>query len=185
MSAADRLASTVNAIDRLPRAVRRAAIAAVPLALLGALVTAFALAPRHRDAQRPRARHASGAEAARAVAPPRVAPVRPDRSRSTATQTARRFLRAYLAYSYGRAGLHSVRGADPQLMNALRRARPRVPPAARRRPPRITTIQVLEQARGALQATATITDGHRVPYALVVYLDRRPGGWTVTRLGDD
>jgi hypothetical protein len=46
-------------------------------------------------------------------------------------------------------------------------------------------LQVLSQARETAQATATITDGSRLQYPLVFYLDRRPSGWIVTRLADD
>ena len=104
---------------------------------------------------------------------------------SSATGPALGFLRGYLAYSYGRGPLDAIRGADRRLIASLRHSRPRVPPAARKRHPDVTTLQVVAQAPGAAQATATIADGSGPQYPLVFYLDRRPGGWMVTRLGDD
>jgi hypothetical protein len=103
-----------------------------------------------------------------------------------ARAVAERFLAGYLAYSYGHAQLGAIRDVDPRLVRSLdQQRRPRVPPAARKRHPRVTSLQLLAQARGAMQATATVSDGSGSQYPLVVYLDQRPGGWVVTRLGDD
>jgi hypothetical protein len=185
----DRIARALNALDHLPPRARRGLMAVIPLLLLTALLATFALAPSGRGEQVPARRPAAEHRPANApvVLTPRPAPAAADRESplSAATNPALRFLRGYLAYSYGRGRLQAIRAADPQLIAALRQARPRVPPAARTRRPRITSLQVLPQARGTAQATATITDGSRLQYPLVFYLDRRPSGWIVTRLADD
>jgi hypothetical protein len=188
MTPDDRLARVLKALDRLPRAARRALVGVLPLLLLAALVATFAIAPSgHSDdasARRPTARHRPSGTAV--VPRPRsTVPAAPEPALSAATSPALRFLRGYLAYSYGRGPVHAIRAADPQLIAALRQARARVPPAARTSRPRSTTLQVLPQAPGTAQATATINDGSGPGYPLVFYLDRRPSGWTVTRLADD
>ena len=161
----------------------------IPLLLLAALVATFAIAPSGRRGDAPaQPRAAEHRPVGTAVVPPSrpaPAPMAQEPALSAATDPAVRFLRGYLAYSYGRGSVRAIRDADPKLIASLRRARPRVPPAARKRRPRITTLQVLPQALGTAQATATIADGSGLQYPLVFYLDRRPGGWTVTRLGDD
>lgn len=188
MNPDDRIARVLKALDGLPRGARRALMAVIPLLLLAALVATFAIAPSGRrdeaSARRPTARHRP---AGAAVVPPSrpTVPAAPEPALSTATDPALRFLRGYLAYSYGHGPVHAIRNADPQLITSLRQSRPRVPPAARERRPRVTTLQVLPQAPGTAQATATISDDSGVQYPLVFYLDRRPDGWTVTRLGDD
>jgi hypothetical protein len=183
----DGLAGVLNWLDRLPRAARVGAMLVVPLLLLGALVASFALAPgrerpptREPDAQPQRS-------APRLVPPsrPTAAPGMHEPPLSAATDPALGFLRGYLAYSYGRGRLDSIRDADRNLISALRRNRIRVPPAARKRRPRITSLQVIPQAENTAQATATINDGSGLQYPLVFYLDRRSSGWTVTRMGDD
>ena len=190
MNPGDRIAAIFDALDRLPPGARRALIVVSPLLLLAALVAAFAIAPHGRGGGAPPP-HPSTTDHP-LTQPTLIPPSRPapatastEPALSAATGPALRFLRGYLAYSYGRGPLTAIRNADPGLIASLRRAHPRVPPAARKRRPRVTTLQVLPQARSAAQATATISDGRGPQYPLVFYLDRRPGGWTVTRLGDD
>jgi hypothetical protein len=189
MNPDDRTARALNALDGLPPTARRALTAVIPLLLVAALVATFAIAPSGRGGNPPARRSAGRNRAAHApvLQAPRPAPVAAarDSSLSAATDSALRFLRGYLAYSYGRGRPQAIRAADPQVIAALRQARPRVPPATGRRRPRITSLQVLAQAPGTAQATATITDGSGLQYPLVFYLDRRPSGWTVTRLADD
>jgi hypothetical protein len=184
----DGLADLLGRVERLPRAVRIGAMLVVPLLLLGALVASFALAPGGE--LHSRAWHAPGAPAqrppARLVPPSRTpTPATRDVPLSAATDPALRFLRGYLAYAYGRGTLEGIRDADSTLIRTLRRNHVRVPPAARGRRARITSLHVIAQAHYAAQATATIDDGGGRRYPLVFYLDRRPGGWTVTRLGND
>jgi hypothetical protein len=186
----DRIAAILDALDRLSPGARGALIVVSPLLLLAALVAAFAIAPHGRGGGAPPP-HSSTTDHPR-TQPTLIPPSRPapatastEPALSAATGPALRFLRDYLAYSYGRVSLTAIRNADPGLIASLRRAHPRVPPAARKRRPRVTTLQVLSQAPSAAQATATISDGSGPQYPLIFYLDRRPGGWVVTRLGDD
>lgn len=188
MNPGDRIAGALDALDRVPRLARRALVVVIPLLFLATLLGAFAIAPHGRRAGAPTRHVVDRPTAQPRLAPPsRPAPTEKSREPrlSTATGAALRFLRGYLAFSYGRGPLHAIRDADPRLIASLRRAHPRVPPAAHNRRPRVTTLQVLPQTRTTAQATATISDGHGPQYPLVFYLDRRPGGWTVTRLGDD
>ena len=189
MNPDDRIARALNALDRLPRTPRRALMALIPLLLLAALVAMFAIAASRggggTTAPTPAARHRPTAGALVPARQPAPAAAAHELARSAATDPALRFLRGYLAYSYGRGRLQAIRTATPELIAALRRAHPRVAPAARARRARITTVQVLAQAPGTAQATATITDGSGLQYPLVFYLDRRASGWTVTRLADD
>jgi hypothetical protein len=184
----DRIACVLDALNRVPRLARRALMVVIPLLLLATLLGAFAIAPHGRSASAA-TRHVVDRPTAQPSLAPPAHPALAEAARepplSTATGAALRFLRGYLAFSYGRGPLHAIRDADPQLIASLHRAHPRVPPAARNRRPRVTTLQVLPQRRSTAQATATISDGRGPHYPLVFYLDRRPGGWTVTRLGDD
>lgn len=190
MNPDDRVARALNMLDGLPRTARRALMAAIPVLLLVALVATFALAPfgpgGDNPAPRPAAaRHRAAEAPVVPAALPAPAAAAQEPSLSAATDRALRFLRGYLAYSYGRGPLDAVGAADRQLISALRQARSRVPPTARTRRPRITTLQVLAQAPGTAEATATVTDASGLLYPLVFYLDRRPSGWIVTRLADD
>ena len=161
------------------------AIAAV-VALLGVAVLVLVLSPTD-DGRRPG--HEASTSAATPQRRPAAAPAapRPDRARkpASARAVAAGFLDGYLAYSYGRGSLSAIRGADPRFMAVLGRERPRVPPGVAGREPKVTSLQLLEQARGAMQATVTVSDGDGADYALIAYLDRHPNGWVVTRLGDD
>jgi hypothetical protein len=185
----DRIARVLDALDRVPRLARRMLIVFIPLLLLATLLAAFAIAPHGRSAGTATRRHLADQPTAqpRLVPPSRPPPAEAGRepSLSTTTGAALRFLRGYLAFSYGRGPLDAIRDADPRLIASLRRAHPRVPPAARNRRPRVTTLQVLPQARSTAQATATISDGRGPQYPVVFYLDRSQDGWTVTRVGDD
>jgi len=185
----DRIARVLNALDGLPRSARRALMAVIPPLLLAAVVATFAIAPSGRGgdapARQPSAQHRPTDAPAAPIPRPAWAAAARESVLSEATDSALRFLRGYLAYSYGRGRLQAIRDASPKLIAALGQARPRVPPAARSRRPRLTTLQVLPQAPGTAQATATISDGSGLQYPLVFSLDRRPSGWTVTRLADD
>ena len=185
----DRIARALHALDAFPRLARRALMVLIPLLLVAALVGAFAIAPSGGGggaATRQTVAHQPSAEP-RLVPPSRRPPIKAARepALSSATDAALGFLRGYLAYSYGRGTLDAIRGADRRLIASLRHSHPRVPPAARQRHPEVTTLQIVAQAPGAAQATATVADGSGPQYPLVLYLDRRPGGWIVTRLGDD
>jgi hypothetical protein len=189
VSPGDRIARTLNALDGLPRLARLTLMILVPLVLLAALVATFAIAPRgpadtastrRNEARQSPARH-------RLVPPSRPAATETSQepALSSASHPALGFLRGYLAFSYGRGTVDAIRNADRRLIASLRESHARIPPAERKRHPRVATLQIVPQAHGAVQATATITDGSGPQYPLVFYLDRRPSGWVVTRLGDD
>ena len=161
---------------------------AAVVALLGVAVLVVVLAPGPRHKAKPGSGRAASASMrpARSSPPPASAP-QPAKGNepAAARAVARAFLEGYLAYSYGHTRVVAIPDADPRLIASLQRQRPRVPAAAARRDPKVTSLQLLTQARGAIQATATVDDGSGVSYPLVAYLDRHPNGWVVTRLGDD
>jgi hypothetical protein len=163
----DRLARLLTGLDQLPRGLRRL----LSLLLFGVLVgSAMLAASPQRPAHRPLS---SDAERAQRSSGPGL---------SAARDRARRFLRGYLAFSYGHGRVSEIRDADPRLLRALRDQR--VPPAARQRRPRIVALQLRESTPGVAQATATVADGSGIRYPLVFYLERRSRGWVVTRLAD-
>jgi hypothetical protein len=165
----DRLARLLTGLDQLPRGVRRLLAVLLSLLLFGVLVGSVMLAASpQRPAHRPLS---SDAERAQRSSGPGL---------SAARDRARRFLRGYLAFSYGHGRVSEIRDADPRLLRALRGQR--VPPAARKRRPRIVALRLQESASGVAQATATVADGSAIGYPLVFYLERRPRVWVVTRL---
>lgn len=189
MNPGDRIARVLSALDRCPRLVRRGLMVVMPLLLLAALAATFAIAPDGTGDSAPIRRKVSHQPAAerKLVPPSQPRPTRTARepALSSATDPALGFLRSYLAFSYDRGTVDAIRHADRSLIASLRDSHSHVPPAARERHPHVTTLQIVPQARGTVQATATVADGSGPQYPLVFYLDRRPGGWIVTRLGDD
>jgi hypothetical protein len=161
--------------------------------IAGLLVLAVGIAALGPAAGQRAARSDRSRKAAERLRPHRltpVAPVTPLRAEAShespaAKAAARHFLAGYLAFSYGRGRVSAIEAADPRLIGALERERPRVPPAARERAAKVTSLQLLAQGRGTVQATATVSDGSGVQYPLVAYLDETANGWVVTRLGDD
>jgi hypothetical protein len=169
VSPEDRLARFLQALDGLPRGVRRLLAVVVPSLLLGALIAAIALAPSPGQPI-PRPSTGEGGRIQRAGEP----------DVSAARAPARRFLEGYLAFSYGHGRVSAITDADRQLLRAL--ADQRVPAAARRRRPRIIALRVQQSVPGVAQATARVADGSGVRYPLIFYLERRSRGWLVTRL---
>lgn len=108
-----------------------------------------------------------------------------DRDLLAAQRAARRFITSYLPVLYGRAKPQTVSGATAALRTDLRRNVRRLPPAMQERTPRIEGLDVVRQAEGAVQATATIADGDVSTFPLIFYLERGPRGWRATSLGDD
>jgi hypothetical protein len=99
--------------------------------------------------------------------------------------TARRFLRGYLAFLYGRANAGDITDITEPLHEELERSAPRVPPAQRQRRPRVIDLRLTRQAPAAVLVTATVDDGDVAVYPLVFTLDRRGGRWRVSRLAND
>ena len=96
-----------------------------------------------------------------------------------AKRAARRFLRGYLPYTYGRGGAARIRSVDPDLRESLAREPPRVPPSvARKARPRVTTVQAESIGRGRASALALVADGRR-RYTVTLGLEREEGGWRV------
>ena len=56
-------------------------------------------------------------------------------------------------------------------------------PAQRKRHPRVVALRVAAFSPGVARATAVVADGE-LRYPLVFFLDRRAGGWLVTRMAD-
>ena len=195
MGPEDRLARLLASLDRLPRAARRALTVLLPLALLGALVASLVLAPSNRDHEaKPAGAHTP--PPTRSTATPTPTPARePDPTPpvggdiggggavAAAIDPARAFVESYVAFSYGRARLGAIRSADPALVRTFAGQQARVPLAQRRRDPRVVALRVGGFSPGVARATAVVGDGE-VRYPLVFFLDRRAGGWLVTRMAD-
>jgi len=139
----------------------------------------------------PAPRPATPIAPARPAAPPPAGPAAPGSPPEPAaappgaTQDARVFLRGYLAYLYGHAPAHEIRGARPRLVRRLERERPRVSPATRQRHPRIIEIAARRIAGGRVAATASIADGGVARYAITVTLQRHRGRWQAVGLSGD
>lgn len=96
-----------------------------------------------------------------------------------AKRAARRFLRGYLPYTYGRGGAARIRSVDPDLRASLAREPPRVPSSvARKARPRVTTVQAESIGRGRASALALVADGRR-RYTVTLGLEREEGEWRV------
>ena len=191
MGPEDRLARLLAVLDRLPRATRRALTVLLPLALLGALLAALIFAPqaRHHAAQTTASHTAptrSTATPTPAREPDPMPPVGGDVGGgpvAAAIDPARAFVESYVAFSYGRARVGAIRSADPALVRTFAGRQARVPAAQRKRDPRVVALQVRGFSPGVARATAVVGDGE-VRYPLVFFLDRRAGGWLVTRMAD-
>ena len=129
-------------------ASRRAALAAVALVLIGAVITALTLAGSRdggfrpgKPAPRPSARATTAREATTRATPHRLAlPVRLAQL-MRARAAAKRFLGAFLAFAYGRAGAVDVRGVTPGLGRRLRRGRAAITPVELSRRPRVVWLR--------------------------------------------
>ncbi len=158
-------------------------------ALFAALVVAgaslMAIALHHHPA--PRASGPAGAPTRAATPPPTgpsqaVAPAPVSLAPPAAEQSARAFLRGYLAYLYGRANARAIPLASAQVRRALAARPPRVYPAQRERHPKITALSAQPLAGGAISLTATIDDGGVARYPIRVKLVRRARSWRVVQL---
>jgi hypothetical protein len=101
---------------------------------------------------------------------------------AAAKRAARRFLAAYLAYSYGRRGADVIPNASGRLRARLVRARPRVPPGVRKRRPHIVLLHAHGVAPRSGELVALVSDGAR-SYSVRLELERAPAGWRVVDVG--
>lgn len=94
---------------------------------------------------------------------------------------ARRFLKRYLPYAYGRSSASKLTAATPELRAQLARERPRVPATERRRRARVELLQSDSVTRERAELLAVIDDGAR-RYTVDLQLANTPTGWLVTSL---
>lgn len=100
-----------------------------------------------------------------------------------AKRDARKFIRAYLDYSYGHRGAQTLPVAGDELKAKLASEPVRVPPRVRRREPRILAITTDGASEQVAQFNATIQDGRPDPYSLRVELARTADGWQAVAIG--
>lgn len=98
-----------------------------------------------------------------------------------AKRAARRFLRYYLPYAYGRSTAAKLTAATPELRVQLARERPRVPASERRRRARVELLQSESVTRERAELLAVVDDGAR-RYTLHLQLANTPTGWLVASL---
>jgi hypothetical protein len=102
-----------------------------------------------------------------------------------ARSVARRFLRGYLLFLYGRGPAGGIRGATPPLVERLARSRVRVPAAALRRHPSVAEVQGHRLAADRVVLAASVDDGGVSRYPIELTLARRAGRWLVVSVGGD
>lgn len=96
-------------------------------------------------------------------------------------RAARRFLKRYLPYAYGRASAEDLAAATPELREQLARERPRVPASERRRRARVELLQSDSVTRERAELLAVIEDGAR-RYTIDLQLANTSAGWLVISL---
>jgi hypothetical protein len=171
----------IAAIERFPQRARRVVVAATALLVLAGAITALTVqAGRGREAGRPAVTvHAPARRPAAQPVPPRLRPPVPGSSLRLASRVARRFLRSYLKFAYGRAGATSVDAVTRDLRSQLIRDRAQVTPAERARHPRVVSLRVLGTNPGFVLATASVEDGGIAAYQLRFALREEGGRWLV------
>jgi hypothetical protein len=107
---------------------------------------------------------------------PAARPTGPDAARDTAMT----FTSAYLAFTYGHAGIGQLRGVTSGLRAELAAHPPRVPPTVRARDPRVASLALSPDGKGWL-ASANVTDGQNT-YQVISILGRVHGSWRVLAL---
>ncbi|MBE2317821.1 hypothetical protein DVA67_017700 [Solirubrobacter sp. CPCC 204708] len=110
--------------------------------------------------------------------PPPNLQARPD-DIARGKRAARRFLKGYLAHTYGRDS--KLTAATPELRAQLLRERPRVPATERRRRARVELLQSDSVTRERAELLAVIDDDAR-RYSIHLQLANTPTGWLVTEL---
>lgn len=176
----------IASIERLPPHARRVAVAATALLLLGGAITSLTLqtgggrkAGQPVETARGPARGLARRPAARPM-PPRLRPPVSESNLRLASRVARRFLRSYLKFAYGRASATSVEAVTSGLRGQLTRDRAQVTPAERRRQPLVVSLTTLGTTPGSVVATAMIKDGGIAAFRLRLTLQGQTGRWLVS-----
>jgi hypothetical protein len=99
------------------------------------------------------------------------------------TQAARRFLRGYLPYLYGRVPASRVLGATRSFVASLPVRAPGVSPAMHARQPRVVALRSAPGLRGRLTVAAVINDGGLVDYPIALILASVDGRLLVSGIG--
>lgn len=102
-------------------------------------------------------------------------PAPPERTVRAARGAARRFLAAYLAYTYGRVGALPDGVAAPALVRELGASPPEVPTEVAARRPRVRRLELQWAGPTEATAVATIDDGAR-RYPVVAVVRRAAAG---------
>jgi hypothetical protein len=95
-----------------------------------------------------------------------------------AERAARRFLRGYLPYSYGRP--NEMRAATPELLQVLKDQRPRVPADQQDAKPRLLSLRTLGVTGTGVLLRARVADPSR--YVVDLTLVRRGDTWLVSEV---
>jgi hypothetical protein len=170
----------ITAIERLPQRARRVVVAAIALLLLAGAITSLTLeAGGGREAGRSVVTVRAPARRPAAQPTPRLRPPIAGSNLHLASHVARRFLRSYLKFAYGRARATSVEAVTPGLRSQLVRDRAQVTPAERARHPRVVSLRVLGTNPGFVLATASVEDGGIAAYQLRFALREEGGRWLV------
>lgn len=172
----------IAAIERLPQRARGVVVAATALLLLaGAIASVTLQAGRGREAGRSGVSvRAPSRRPATQPMPPRLRPPVSGSNLRLASRVARRFLRSYLTFAYGRSPATSVEAVTPGLRSQLMRDRAQVTPAERARDPRVVSLRVLGTNPGFVLATASVEDGGIAAYRLRFALREDGGRWLVS-----
>ena len=155
--------------------MRQSHLCLVAVALLAWPVAGFLILRPDRTRERAEPAPTHGARPSR---------VKPSPDLSAARSAARGFLAGYLAYVHGRGSTRAIEHTTPQLRRELSRRPARVTPTQESGATLARRLTLDVQAGGGVRALATLHDRGGPPYALLLYLERRASGWTVTRLGD-
>ena len=97
-------------------------------------------------------------------------------------RAARRFLAAYLPFTYGRGDARELPAAAPQLRAVLASEPPRVPATERDRVPRVVLLQSNGVSHDAAELVAIVDDGAG-HYSVHLRLVNTASGWLVIGLG--
>jgi hypothetical protein len=158
------------------RAIALIVAGVLGVAMIVALLLAFAPGPA------PPMPAPVAAPPPRVQAPPTPAPPPQLTSadRSEARRAARRFIRAYVEYEYGRLDAHRLPAADPRLRSALAKAPPRVTTDASRRHPHVDRVTVVGPAPDMMSFLAAVSDDSTI--RVTAKPDGR-GRWRVVTVG--
>lgn len=174
---------TTGGVGRPLEGADRTRLAAISLAVI-ATGAAIMLATRADEPAQPTPRppvQTATPAPIEPAAPAEVAPParlrRPNVARGR--RVARRFLRDYLGFTYGRRAARRLPDATPALRGSLGRRPPRVRRAERRRRDRVELLQNERIEHDRLAFVALISDRVR-RYSVEVQLERHGQRWIVT-----